>query len=76
MVMVGLGRESRKSRERALLESLATTNADVYLVNLNKASLLVEEELNEVAQNVISLHCVDKHPRELRYQILTYVKGS
>ena len=57
VVIIGLGRESRKSDAKLLLESMASTRSDVYLVNLNEPTLTVEQELNEVAQHVTTLQC-------------------
>ena len=74
VVIVGLGRDSRKSKAKSLLESIASTRSDVYLVDLKRPSLWVEEELNEVAQHVISLQCENLYPGKLpqrqRYNIL------
>ncbi|CAB4028628.1 Hypothetical predicted protein, partial [Paramuricea clavata] len=62
VVIVGLGRDSRKHRAKLLLESIASTRSDVYLVDLKQPSLWVEEELNEVAQHVTSLQCENLYP--------------
>ena len=65
VVVVGLGRDSRNPEAKSLLEKVATTRSDVYLVSLQRPSLLVEEELNEVAQHVTTLQCVNIYPRKL-----------
>ena len=65
VVVVGLGRDSRNPEAKSLLEKMATTRSDVYLISLQRPSLLVEEELNEVAQHVTTLQCVNIYPRKL-----------
>lgn len=65
VVVIGLGQSSRRPAAKTLLESLATRRSDVYLVNLHKSSLAVEQELNEVAQHVKTLDCVNLYPGKL-----------
>ncbi len=65
VVIVGLGRDSRKSDAKLRLEGMASSRSDVYLVNLNEPSLMVEQELNEVAQHVTTLECKNIYPRKL-----------
>lgn len=65
VVVVGLGSESRSPEAKSLLERMATTTSDVYLISLRKPSLLVEQELNEVVQHVTTLQCVNLYPRKL-----------
>ena len=65
VVVVGLGSESRSAETKSLLERMATTRSDVYLLSLRKPSLLVEQEINEVVQHVTTLECVNLYPRKL-----------
>ena len=62
VVIIGLGRQSRRPRAKIMLESLASTRSDVYLVNLDEPTLSVEQELNEVAQHVMTLQCENIYP--------------
>lgn len=61
VVVVGLGEQSRKPRAKQLLESVASSRTDAYLVHLDKDALLVESELNEVVRHVTILDCVNKY---------------
>ena len=65
VIFIGLGRESRKPQAKLLLESMASSRSDIYLVNLKEPTLTVEQELNEVAQHVTTLECEDIYPRKL-----------
>ena len=64
IVIVGLGRDSRKPIAKSMLQQMASTRSDVYLVELDKPSLMVENELNEVAQHVTTLQCKDIYARK------------
>ena len=65
IVMVGLGVQSRIANNKALLEDMASSKSDVYLVRLDGNVLTTEDELNEVVQHVRTLNCTNTYKGKL-----------
>ena len=77
VVAIGLGRRSQRRGAKKLLNSVASSKSDVYLLSLSNNALLVEAELNEVVRHVQRLECVNKYKgKEMSVHYCCYKNGN